>query len=79
MVAGATGYHQDGTQPYSVLEGGRWSTGTVDLPSSEYLAVLGDLTCPTDGSCHQLYSTDTYHPYAAGTSYVLELQGSQPS
>jgi hypothetical protein len=79
VVSGSPGYHQDDTQPYSVLAGGQWSTGTVDLPSSEYDAVLGDLSCPEDGTCYQLYATDTQHPYAAGTSYVLELQTSAGS
>lgn len=75
LVSGETGYHDGKAQHYVLLQNGRWTTETVDLPASEYLAVLGDLACPAAGTCYQLYSTDTYHPWAPGTSYVLALRG----
>ncbi len=76
LVSGEPGYDQTHVQPYAMLLGGKWSTVDVQLPGTEYLAVFGDLDCPSAQACYQLYSTNTYKPYAQGTSYVLEMQPS---
>jgi hypothetical protein len=74
LLAGGNGYSQLGrTQPVWALENGSWSRHRINLPWSNYLAVFGDLSCPEAARCYELYSTNTYNPYAAGTSYVLSL------
>ena len=74
LLTGATGYPgMNRTQRYWVLAGGKWAAGRMTLPSDEYLSILGDASCTASGHCYQLYGSDTYHAFAPGTAYVLDL------
>jgi hypothetical protein len=74
VATGESGYpHLGGVQVVWSLNNGIWSKSVIDLPASNYLAVFGDASCPETGRCYELYSTNTYKPYAPGTSYVLEM------